>query len=254
MSLPFIGIPTHNERSKEDKIPPRYAMSQSYTWAVEEVGGAPFLVPLLHDRTTLRALYDQMDGLLLAGGGDLDPARYGEAPHPHLLDVDVLRDRVETVMTQWALAEGKPLLAICRGVQMLNVTAGGTLIQDIPTMRPSQLVHQWHLLRPRHYRAHTVEVTPGTRLERAVGSGRVQVNSLHHQAIKDVAPGFIVNAVAADGLVEGIEKPGSQFVVGVQWHPEVLAIEDPSMRQIFADFVAEAVVYRGKRLGLEQAA
>ena len=132
MPLPFIGIPTHNERSKEDKFPPRYAMSQSYTWAVEEVGGAPFLVPLLQDKNTLRTLYDQMDGLLLAGGGDLDPARYGEAPHPNLLDVDVLRDRVETIMTQWALAEGKPLLAICRGVQMLNVTAGGTLYQDLP--------------------------------------------------------------------------------------------------------------------------
>ncbi len=254
MPLPFIGIPTHNERSKEDKFPPRYAMSQSYTWAVEEVGGAPFLVPLLQDKNTLRTLYDQMDGLLLAGGGDLDPARYGEAPHPNLLDVDVLRDRVETIMTQWALAEGKPLLAICRGVQMLNVTAGGTLYQDLPTLRPSNLVHQWHLLRPRHYRAHAVDVQPGTRLERIFGAPRVQVNSLHHQAVKDVAPGFVVNAVASDGLIEGIESPNGHFVVGVQWHPEVLAIEDPSMRQLFAAFVEEAAAYRAQRLGMDRAA
>lgn len=254
MSLPFIGIPTHNERSKEDKFPPRYAMSQSYTWALEEVGAAPFLVPLLADKNTLRVLYDQMDGLLLAGGGDLDPARYGEAPNPHLLDVDVLRDRVETILTHWALDEGKPLLAICRGVQMLNVAAGGTLYQDVPSMRPSNLVHQWHLLRPRHYRAHSVEVTPGSRLARALGGGRVMVNSLHHQAVKDVAPGFMVNAIASDGLIEGIESVNGHFAVGVQWHPEVLAIEDPAMRQIFATFVEEAREYRAVRLGFSQAA
>lgn len=254
MSMPFIGIPTHNERSREDKFPPRYAMSQSYTWALEEVGAAPFLVPLLADKTTLRTLYDQMDGLLLAGGGDLDPARYGEAPHPNLLDVDVLRDRVETIMTQWALAEGKPLLAICRGIQMLNVTAGGTLYQDVPTMRPTNLTHQWHLLRPRHYRAHPVDVTPNTRLARALGATRVLVNSLHHQAIKDVAPGFVVNATASDGLIEGIESPNGTYVVGVQWHPEVLAIEDPAMRQIFVSFVEAAREYRGQRLGFSHAA
>ena len=253
MSLPFIGIPTHNERSKDDLAPPSYVMRQAYTWAVEEVGGAPFLVPLLSDKTTLRALYDQMDGLLLAGGGDLDPARYGEAPDPHLLDVDVLRDRVETIMTQWALTEGKPVFAICRGIQMVNVTAGGTLYQDVPSMCPSSITHMQRY-RPRHYRAHTVEVTPGTRLYKSLGGSRVQVNSLHHQAIKDVAPGFIVSALAADGIVEGIESANGNFAVGVQWHPEVLAIEDAVMRQLFADFVEEARAYRTRRLGFSQAA
>ncbi|MFN8496616.1 MAG: gamma-glutamyl-gamma-aminobutyrate hydrolase family protein [Anaerolineae bacterium] len=253
MSLPLIGIPTHNERSKEDKVPPRYAMSQSYTWALEEVGGAPILLPLLQNKAILRQLYDQLDGLLLAGGGDLDPARYGEAPNPYLWDVDVLRDRVETIMTLWALEDGKPILAICRGVQMLNVASGGTLYQDVPSMRPSPITHNWHLKRPRHYRAHHVDVKPGTRLHDILGA-RVQVNSLHHQAVKDVAPGFVPNAIAPDGLVEGIEKAGTTFVVGVQWHPEVLAIEDAGMRQLFAAFVDEARAWKARRAKMEQAA
>ncbi len=237
---PLIGIPCHNEKSRDDKFPPRFVMSHSYCWALERAGAAPLLIPLLNSEAVLRTLYEQLDGLFLAGGGDVDPARYGERPHPKLWEVDILRDRVEIIMARWALADQKPIMAVCRGIQALNVAAGGSLYQDLPSQHPSGVEHNWHLKRPRNYRAHTVELVPDSRLASLLGTQTVRVNSLHHQAVKDVAPGFRVSAVAPDGVIEGIEQVNGCFALAVQWHPEVLALEDAAMQRLFDAFVAEA--------------
>jgi putative glutamine amidotransferase len=179
-----------------------------------------------------------LDGLFLAGGNDMDPATYGEAPHAALGSLNRDRDRVEMMLTQWALENQLPVLAVCRGIQVLNVSAGGTLYQDITAQVRGAMQHQYHQLQPRNYRAHVVAVEPDSRLFRLVGAPAVRVNSLHHQAVKDVASGFRITARATDGIIEGIERRNGHFAVGVQWHPEALAEEDAAMQAIFDGFVA----------------
>lgn len=244
---PLIGIPCATEKSGDDRLPARFAMSQSYCVALERAGAAPLLIPLLHDGDVLRTLYDQIDGLFLAGGGDVDPGWYGEQPHPKLGEVDLLRDQVEMMMARWALAEGKPIMAICRGIQALNVVAGGTLYQDLPSQYPAGIDHNWHLKQPRNYRAHAVELVPDSRLAQMLSCQTVWVNSLHHQAIKDLAPNFRVSAVSTDGVIEGIEHLNGSFAVGVQWHPEALALEDAAMQRLFDTFVGEVRAWKMRR-------
>jgi putative glutamine amidotransferase len=174
-------------------------------------------------RDAVPGVLDGCDGVLLTGGADVDPALYTTAaPHP-TVKVDRARDEYELALTRAALARGLPLLAICRGMQVLNVAAGGTLVQDLPSEVPASLPH-----RPPGAPdaiAHEVLVTPGSALARLLGrtadaSRRVGVNSRHHQSVADIAPGFRVSAVAPDGVVEAIEHPEHRFCLGVQWHPE----------------------------------
>lgn len=165
---------------------------------------------------------DGCDGLLLTGGVDVAPSLYGEAPHP-TVEIDPERDEYELQLAREALARDMPVLAICRGAQVLNVAAGGTLIQDIPSALPDATQHT--VTEPKNALAHLVQVAPGTCLSRllAVRLGHdrtIAVNSRHHQSIKRTAPEFIVSALAPDGVVEAIEKPDARFCVGVQWHPE----------------------------------
>lgn len=161
------------------------------------------------------------DGLLLTGGADVDPREYGESERHSTVDVDPTRDAYELALARCALDRDLPVFAICRGVQVLNVAAGGTLIQDIPTARSGTLPHS--VSEPKDAVAHPVIVAPHTCLSvllRRSPDERVDVNSRHHQSVKDPAPGFIVSAVAPDGVIEAIEKPDARFCLGVQWHPE----------------------------------
>jgi putative glutamine amidotransferase len=163
----------------------------------------------------------ECDGLLLTGGADVDPQEYGDVERHPTLCVDPARDAYELVLVRAALVRGRPLLAICRGIQILNVATGGTLFQDLPSQRPSTVNHR--VKEPPDQLAHMVTVTPGSRLAALLGTAataEIQVNSRHHQAVNVVAPGFAAVATAPDGLVEGIEHVGSAFCVGVQWHPE----------------------------------
>ena len=155
--------------------------------------------------------------MLLTGGLDVDPRLYGEAPHP-TTETAPERDRFEIPLTRGAIARDTPLLAICRGVQVLNVAAGGSLVQDIPSAVQSTLKHSIDM--PKNQIAHNVRVTRGTVLAGLLGTEQRSVNSRHHQAVATVADDFVVSAVSADGVVEAIEKPGASFCVGVQWHPE----------------------------------
>ncbi len=234
---PLVGIPCGALESERALGSTLSAVPQSYLEALEASGAAPLLVPITGRESTLRALYRQIDALLLAGGADLDPARYGEQPHPALDRVDSRRDWVELTLTGWALADDMPLLGICRGIQTLNVACGGSLWQDISAQVPACVRHRSRPGEPYNRLSHTVQVEPGSRLARILGDPELEVNSLHHQGIRDVGAGLRVTARAPDGLVEGLERDGDGWVVAVQWHPEWLLEDEPRMKRLFEAFV-----------------
>jgi len=219
-------------------------MSQRYVRVLSSLGALPWLIPLLpDDQPTLRAVYDRLDGLFLTGGVDVDPACYGEAKQPQCGHTDADRDAVELLLVRWAVADGKPILAVCRGFQVLNVALGGTLYQDVAHDCPETIKHDYFPTADgdptRDYVAHDVRVDPGTRLGLYLGAGAVPVNSMHHQGIKRLAPGLLASAWAPDGLIEGVEGTNGHYLVGVQWHPEELTGMD-GMRRLFTEFLAAA--------------
>ena len=234
---PTIGIPCTTIQT--DRRPPRLGQSRSYINALIRAGAAPVLIPHLADRALLRSLYDLLDGLLLPGGGDVDPAYYGESRHARCGVASPERDETELALARWAMEEGKPLLAVCRGIQVLNVALGGSLYQDIQAQAPGADRHDWHRGHPRDHRPHTLAIVPQSRLAQLSGTIALPVNSLHHQAIKEVAPGLAVVARAPDGIVEAVEAPDHPFAVGVQWHPEELATDDARAQGLF-DALVEA--------------
>jgi len=238
---PLIGIPGRSDQSSRSGSPV-FAQNQTYVEAVTTAGGAPVLIPLNLNERALRAIYERLDGLLLAGGEDVHPKHYGEAVHEKCGQSDEARDAVELTLAGWALAEGLPILAICRGIQVLNVAAGGTLYQDIASQSPGSLKHDCWPDYARNYLAHQVTVNGDSRLAAIMGQSRVGVNSTHHQAVKDLAPGFTVVAQATDGLIESIEGHDHPFALGVQWHPEELVEDAPPMRRLFEEFVSAARV------------
>jgi len=242
---PIIGIPTQTLQSIEgipEGLPESWVMNQRYSRAVAAAGGLPVMIPLLEEEDTLRALYDRLDGVLVPGGVDLDPATYGEAPLPTCGRLDPARDRVELAFARWAIEEGKPLFGLCRGLQILNVALGGTLYQDIAAQRHDAIKHDYFPTAgySRDHLAHPVSVTSGSRLDALVGTAPLHVNSMHHQAVKDLAPALVSTAVAPDGLIEAVESTHHQFLLGVQWHPESLTERDPRMHRLVAGFVEAA--------------
>lgn len=192
-----------------------------YLAALTRADADPFVIG--PDRDAISTVLDRCDGLLLTGGADVEPRRYGESIRYDNLKLDPTRDEYEIALIQAALARDVPILAICRGIQALNVAAGGTLVQDIPSEIATPISHKGD--RPEAAPAHDVTIHAGTHAARLLearldGDGRVAVNSRHHQAVKNVAPGLVVSAVAPDGIVEGLEQPSATFCVAVQWHPE----------------------------------
>lgn len=233
---PLIGIPseayTKNERT-------RFGAIAQYTRAVERGGGAPVVIPLELGADSLQAIFDRLDGLLLAGGVDVHPDEYGERVERYCGDIDRARDTVELALSRRAIDAKMPVLGICRGVQLLNVAAGGTLYQDIPAQVEGALAHEHVPGAPRHQRTHAIAIDSPSRLAAIFGGPSIDVNSLHHQAVREVAPGFRVVARAPDGVVEAIESTNGAFVVGVQFHPEDL-VDDPRMLRLFEAFVGAA--------------
>jgi putative glutamine amidotransferase len=235
---PLIGITcaTHTTGSGR----PLFGLYQSYVGAVASAGGAPVLIPSLGstELESLRSLLESLDGLLLPGGADIEPSAYGAAPHPKLGGIDTPLDETELQLARWALTEEIPVLGICRGQQVLNVAAGGTLYQDIPSELPGALTHR---LEPRDAIAHDIQVEADSRLADLLGATDVPVNSLHHQSVRDVAAGFEVVARASDGVIEGLECPGHPFAVSVQFHPEELVLGHEPSQRLFTRFIAEIV-------------
>jgi len=236
---PLIGIPSYHDTSLPDKMPQRFAMSRPYITALQTVGAAPVLLPLALDIDTLRTLFDRMDGLFLAGGGDVNPANYGKPTYTKTDGIDELRDETELILARWAMAEHKPLFCGCRGIQTLNVAMGGTLVQDIHDKWPNAIRHQYFPEKPRDYVAHGISTVAGTRLLKLLGDSSA-INSFHHQAIDRLADSFRVSAYAPDGVIEAIEGQDDSFVVGVQWHPESLITSDKRMYALFDAFVRAA--------------
>jgi putative glutamine amidotransferase len=197
---------------------------------------------LLDDLETLREIYERVDGLLIPGGVDIDPALYGEAPHERLGRVDAARDRAELQLTMWAIEDRKPYLGLCRGLQVLNVACGGTLYQDLGAQCPEAIKHDYFPTYgfARDHLAHDVDLAPGTQLREVMGRDRIAVNSMHHQAIRKLGDGLRASATAADGIVEAAELDGDGFVVGVQWHPEVFEFGQPETQALFRAFIDAA--------------
>ena len=222
----LIGVtPTQNDQNGQITINP------DYMDAVRRAGGLPVLLPLYADEASLRAVLAHVDGLVLTGGADVDPALYGEEKLPCCGDLAPERDKMESALCRMALAMDKPLLAICRGHQMLNVALGGSLYQDIAEQFGTAIRHPRSDV-PRTP-VHAVAVAPGSLLHQAAGQDTLQVNSRHHQGVKRLAPGAAACGVAEDGLIEAIEVPGKRFVLGVQWHPESMSAVRPEAQALF---------------------
>jgi putative glutamine amidotransferase len=223
----------------------RVRVNAAYTTAPRGAGLLPLVLPVL-DPADAGAALDGVAGLVLTGGEDVTPGRYGSAPHPKLGDTHEGRDAFEIALVEAARARGLPTLAICRGIQILNVALGGTLVQDIPSEWDNPIVHdgEW----ARTARVHEVDVKPGSRLARALGTERPVVNSMHHQAVGRVSTSLCPVARAPDGLVEGVEWPTDEWwMVGVQWHPEELTESpEPWDRALLSTFAG--VVARGIRV------
>ncbi|MBI1967451.1 MAG: gamma-glutamyl-gamma-aminobutyrate hydrolase family protein [Gemmatimonadetes bacterium] len=196
----------------------RVALNVSYVHALAKAGLVPLLVPSVLEPARAVEALDAVWGLVLTGGEDVDPARYGAAPHPRLEQTDPARDTVEIALLEGARARRLPVLAICRGIQLVNVALGGTLYQDLPTEHPSAIPHHEKAAR------HGVRVESGSLLHRTLGVTSHTVNSRHHQAIRTLAPGLVATAWAEDGIIEGVEPadPSAPWLVAVQWHPEDL--------------------------------
>ena len=227
---PIVGVmPLWDE--KKDSL----WMLPGYLDGIEQAGGIPFIFPLSADRADLKRLADMCDGFLFTGGHDISPEIYGEEPLDGLVFCCEMRDEMETAVLSEALDADKPVLGICRGIQLINAALGGTLYQDIPSQCPSETEH--HQPKPYDRPIHDVAVTQGTPLHECLQLDRLSVNSLHHQAVKTTAPGLEVMAVSPDGLVEALYMPKHRFLWAVQWHPEFSFHEDENSRKIFRAFI-----------------
>ena len=220
-----------------------------YVASIARAGGEPVVLGNSDDAA---AVVSSLDGLLLTGGLDVDPSLYGEAPH-ETTHTAPERDRFELPLSKAAMAEDLPIFAICRGVQVLNVAGGGSLVQDIPSAVTSDLNHSVDV--PKNHQAHPVKIVPGTRLAAALGAETdletCPVNSRHHQSVARVAPQFVVSAVSPDGVVEAIERPDRTFCVGVQWHPENF-VRTGEFSGLFREFVAAAAKRSERRRRLKR--
>jgi putative glutamine amidotransferase len=236
MAQPIIGLTLDSEPpGGYSKTHAWYALRENYATAVMRAGGLPILLP--HEPEQAAAYLSLIDGLVITGGAfDVDPALFGASTRHATVTTKDRRTAFELAVTRGAVEADKPVFGICGGQQLLNVALGGTLIQHIPDEVPGALAHEQPS--PRTEAGHMVNVVAGTLLHRITGAAELPVNSAHHQAVKDLPPGFAVDAVAPDGVIEGIEDPRRRFLIGVQWHPEY-AISEGDTR-LFAAFVASA--------------
>ncbi len=232
-SRPAVAITATTERIRGVL---RVRANASYTDASRSAGLRPFVLPVLEARDA-DAMLDGMQGLLLTGGEDVDPARYGTRPHPALGDVHAERDAFELALVRAAHERRLPTLAICRGIQVVNVAFGGSLVQDIASEWRDAIQHECE---PRDRRVHEVHVQSGSRLAMAIGAELLRVNSLHHQAVARVGKGLAAVAHAPDGVIEGAEWTADDWwMVGAQWHPEELTATPESWdRALFDAFAA----------------
>jgi putative glutamine amidotransferase len=237
---PRIGITMRLELKTD-----RFYLGRDYSEAVEAAGGLPVHIPLIPNPDFIRGVMSQLDGLLLPGSdSDVDPLRYGHQPHPRLGNVVPEKDATDLLTIDAAEKRGMPVLAICFGLQSLNVARGGTLIQDIESQHPNAIKHEQGF--PRDRASHEVSVSAGTILNELAAGTEAKVNSHHHQAIDRLGRELVATAWSSDGLIEAAEDPRpDRFVLGVQWHPELGWEKDPLSVALFARFIDEAIKFSG---------
>lgn len=232
-AVPLIGLPTLAIPRGEK--PARFGINQTYVRALERAGCAPVLIPLLQDEDRLRSIYERLDGIVFPGGADIAPSEYGEEPIDNFNVVEPERDRVELTLARWAFERDLPTLGICRGQQLLNVALGGSLYQDLRHQQVTDVEHSDADGRARNLLIHQVRIDPDSRLAQLIDETSVEVNSLHHQAVKEIAPSLRVTGRADDGVIEAVESSDRRFLIAVQWHPE--EIDDlPWVRRLFDGF------------------
>jgi len=219
-----------------DQQEKRFFVPRAYVQAVIKAGGIPAVLPGAGTIKTVTPYLNVINGLVLTGGVDVDPGLFDEEPQPGLGEVSPDRDRFEIVLIKAALRKDLPVLGICRGIQVLNVAFGGSVIQHIPSTVRKPLKHSQSA--PRWHPTHRVYIDAGSVLAGILKANTALVNSFHHQAVKELAKGFIVSARSSDGVIEAIEYPGRRFVVGVQWHPECMTKKDRKSRLLFKAFLA----------------
>ncbi len=225
--FPLIGVTLDAEKPGGFSKYPWYAIRQNYTDAITASGGLPVALP---HNTQTEAYLDRIDALVVTGGAfDVDPSLYGDTSTHTTVSLKASRTQAELALVKGALARGLPVLGICGGEQLLAVALGGTLIQHIPDSVENALAHEQP--NPRHEPGHVISLVPGTLLHRIVGTATMNVNSAHHQSVRNAGPYAIVSATTSDGVIEAIEDPSRKFCLGVQWHPEFHI--DPGDRAIF---------------------
>jgi putative glutamine amidotransferase len=226
---PTIGISLDQDDQK-------FFINHDYVSSVIQAGGIPLPIPFLSDPIMVKKMVDQCDGLLLSGGVDMDPLHYGEEPSPYLGSIIPDRDEIELKLFHLFVQQNKPVLAICRGCQLINVALGGDLYQDIPSQMKAAINHDQNA--PRGYATHTIEIKKESLLFHIVGEEKIRVNSYHHQSVKNIGSSLISSAVSADGVIEAIESTIHPFLLGVQWHPEGMAlVQDQYAMKLFSAFV-----------------
>lgn len=236
-ATPLVGLPTL-------AIPPgpkpaRFGINQSYVRALAAAGCAPVLIPLLDDEQRLRAIYERLDGIVFPGGADVAPQAYGEEPIDNLNEVESPRDRTELTLARWAFDDDLPTLGICRGQQVLNVALGGSLYQDLRHQGVTNVEHSDADGRARTAMIHRVRLDPNSRLAQLIDETTMEVNSLHHQAVKRLAPRLRATGTSEDGVIESLESDDRKFLIAVQWHPEEID-SLPWVRRLFAGFARAA--------------
>lgn len=233
---PIIGISGSIIIDQGGRFPgyKRSYVNDDYIQSVINAGGIPFIIPVNSDMNVIKQQIEQLDGLILSGGHDVNPLLYGEEPTTKQGTIFPERDQFDQQLIRTAVALDKPAFAICRGIQILNATFGGTMYQDLSYIEDSYIKHDQYA--GPSLASHTVSVEEGSYIHKVFGS-TVMTNSFHHQAIKDVAPGFKVTARAKDGVIEAIEKEGNGIVIGVQWHPEMMTKDHEKMAELFKVFI-----------------
>lgn len=217
-------------------------LANDYIKAIELAGGSPLIIPVVEDFENTERILPILDGILFSGGSDIDPSYYGELPQYGLRTVTPFRDSHEIALAKKILFETSiPVLGICRGIQLLNVAAGGTLYQDLQRYRSEGFNHTLINV-PKDYPMHEAAIKPDSKLHKIFKKDKIKINSFNHQAIKTIGGDFEATMIAPDGLIEGIESPGNRFVVAVQWHPETMIERYPEYLVLFKEFVRSCSV------------
>lgn len=242
MPAPLIGLTTRSLSDPTSRLP-LIASPRSYTQMLMQCGAIPVLIPLNLKPEYYSDLLSRLDAVIFTGGGDIEPARYNGVPHEQVSYVDHERDHSEINLLEQALSQGTPFLGICRGLQVINVALGGDLYTHVLDQHPGALQHSCFPQNPPGFRAHMVDIQPNTILAQILGTSQTEVNSLHHQGIRSLAPDVVPLASAPDGLVEAVQVPGNPFGIAVQWHPEWLP-DDPASQALFYAFIDTALEHQ----------